>query len=231
MGTKDVLDLRDLLRTVGDQGPRGTCVAFAVTAMHERHAPSTSDDFHDFSEEVLFWGAKQVDGDQTDGTRFSSASTALGQWGQPLEELWPYDLTRDHRHASYAPPPEAIDPDNCHFSAMRSVSHDVASVRAELETGRPVAIAIRVWDAFVRGEDEPLPAPSASDLLPTGHAVVVVGHDHDEGSVLVRNSWGAGWGRAGHLWVSDDILDLVMGAWVIDEPNVEPESPEGGTPR
>ena len=226
MGAIDRLDLRGCLRTVGDQGPRGTCVSFAVTAIHECHTTPTSASLSSFSEEVLFWGAKQVDGDQVDGTRFSSASNALGQWGQPSQELWPYDPTRDHRDSSYTPPPEAIDPANCHLSALRRTPHDVASIRAELEIGRPVAIAFRVWGAFLRAESEPLPAPSVSDLLPTRHAVVVVGHDYHQSAVLVRNSWGDSWGQAGYLWVSDQILDLVMDAWVIDEVNSEPEDPK-----
>ena len=214
--SEEVVDLRNRLRDVGDQGRRGTCVAFAITAIHEADRTSVEDEPEHLSEETLHWGSKQIDGDEGDGTRFSSADRAIRRWGQPAEALWPYDEGRDHTHTNYRPPPEAIDPDNCHFSALRSVPLDLDLIRSELEASRPVAIGIQVWDGFRRAELEPLPAPKRTELLPTGHAVVVVGYDPTAGSLLIRNSWGEGWGNKGHLWVSERLLAVALAAWVID---------------
>lgn len=191
-------------------------MAFAVTAMHESDRASTSDEPQDLSEETLFWGSKQIDGDHLQGTRFSSADRALRRWGQPAEELWPYDSTRDHSQPEYQPPPEAIDPMNCYFAALQGVPLDVDRVRDELEAGRPVAIGIRIWDGFRRAQTQPLPAPDISELLPTGHAVVIVGHDRQAEAFLIRNSWGDAWGDGGYLWVRDEILGMALAAWAID---------------
>lgn len=191
-------------------------MAFAITAVHESNRKSSGDGSEDLSEETLHWGSKQIDGDLLEGTRMSSADHALRDWGQPVERLWPYDEARDDKHPAYLPPPEAIHPDNCHFSALRSSPFDVATIRQELESGRPVAIGMPVWGAFRMASSQPLPAPSKSELLPTRHAVVVVGHDDHTKAVLIRNSWGAKWGDNGHMWVSEEILQLALGAWVID---------------
>ena len=145
-----VVDFRASLRPAGDQGRRGTCVAFAVTAIHERDRTVGDAMPEDLAEEMLFWGAKQIDGDTTSGTRFSSVDAALRRWGQPAEELWPYDDARDHRAADYEPPLAALDAANCHTSALRPVPLDRAAIEAELAVGRPVVIGIPVWDGLRR---------------------------------------------------------------------------------
>ena len=216
---KAVLDMRDQLRPVGDQKRRGTCVAFAVTAVHEAYRGSCEDTGlpEDLSEEVLFWGAKQIDGNTNDGTRFTSANQALQRWGQPAEHLWPYDGARSQRDTAYIPPADAIAPANCHRATLRPITIDVLHLRRELAAGRPVALGIRIWDGFRRAAIEPLPTPDAKDLYPTGHAVVAVGHDPTRSAVLVRNSWGTNWGSDGYLWVDEGLLGLARAAWAIED--------------
>jgi hypothetical protein len=212
-----IIDLRTKLRGVGDQGRRGTCVAFAVTAAHEGHRGNGNDIVpDDLSEETLHWGCKQLDGLPTPGTRLTAADLALQRWGQPAEELWPYDDSRDDRASSYQPPPEAIKADNCYRTSLRAITPEIAGIRAELDAGRPVIVAMRVWERFRRAAVEPLPVPEKSELVPTGHAVVVVGYDQQRAALLVRNSWGPRWGRDGHLWVADGIVPLLVSAWVVD---------------
>jgi len=211
-------DLRARLRPAGDQGRRGTCVAFAVTAIHEAdRGPSDADGTpEDLSEEVLFWGAKQIDGDLADGTRLTSAHLALQRWGQPVEALWPYDDGRDHRAVSYQPSTAAIDPLNCHLSALRPLPSHPPVIRQHLDAGFPVVLGIPVWDGLRNAASEPLPPPTPAEIYPTRHAVVAVGSDPVAGTILIRNSWGPRWGTDGHLWIDDGLLALVTGAWVID---------------
>jgi C1A family cysteine protease len=210
------VDLRPGLRAVGDQGRRGTCVAFATTAAHEHRRGTGHDGMpEDLSEETLYWGCKQLDGLPAPGTSMSAADLALQRWGQPAETLWPYDEARDDRAVSYQPPPEAIKAESCYRAPLRSITPGLASIRAELDAGRPIIVGMQVWEQFRRATTEPLPAPARSELFPGGHAVVVVGHDPQQAALLIRNSWGPRWGRGGHLWVADAVIPLLLGAWVV----------------
>src|SRR5438045_2427811 len=83
-------DLRPKLPSIKDQGKRGTCLAFAVTASHERARAISTTILEGLSEEVLYWGSKQVDDNILVGTTFNSAADALQRWGQPAEAVWPY---------------------------------------------------------------------------------------------------------------------------------------------
>ena len=210
------VDLSPHLRPVGDQGRRGTCVAFAVTAAHEHSRGVDRDGVpEDLSEETLYWGCKQLDGIPACGTNMTAADLALQRWGQPVETLWPYDRTLDDSAPGYQPPPEAIKAQNCYRTLLRSITPSLAAIRAELDAGRPVIIGLSVWEGFRRADTEPLPAPTKSELFPGGHAVVAIGYDPQRAALLIRNSWGVHWGRGGHLWVADAVVPLLLGAWVI----------------
>lgn len=211
-----VIDLRPQFRPPGDQGRRGTCVAFAVTAAHEQHHQHGDSAPDDLSEETLYWGCKQLDGIARPGTRLSAADLALQRWGQPLEELWPYDPEREDTAADYAPPAAAVDPVNCRRIALRRLTVDDVSVTAELAAGRAVIVAFRVWEAFRRLGESPLPAPKPDELFSGGHAAVIVGYDPTSSAFLFRNSWGNGWGDGGHAWINTDVVALFLGAWVIE---------------
>lgn len=210
------IDLGEQLRAVGDQGRRGTCVAFAVTAAHEHsRGPGHDDVPENLSEEMLYWGCKQLDGLRAPGTSLTSADLALQRWGQPVDALWPYDQARDDTTPGYLPPSEAIKAENCYRTSLRSIAPDLTAIRAELDAGRPVIVGMRLWERFRRADVEPLPAPTSSELSPAGHAVVAIGHDPRRAALLIRNSWGVRWGRSGHLWVADAVVPLLLGAWVV----------------
>lgn len=176
----------------------------------------------DLSEETLYWGCKQLDGIPAPGTSLTAADLELRRWGQPAEILWPYNLRRDDRVASYQPLPEAISAENCYRTGLRSITPTLMAIRAELDAGQPVIIGLRIWEGFRHADTEPLPAPTKSELFPGGHAVVAVGYDPQQAALLIRNSWGVRWGRSGHLWVADAVVPLLLGAWVISgEPPTE----------
>jgi C1A family cysteine protease len=50
--------------------------------------------------------------------------------------------------------------------------------------------------------------PAQNSHLYGGHAIVAVGYDDnlvigkDKGALLIRNSWGTGWGLSGYAWLN-----------------------------
>lgn len=192
------IDLRSALGPVRNQGPfRGTCLAFAITTAHEHQRNDTDT----LSVETLYWGAKEIDGDTASGTTFTSADQALRNWGQPPEHMWPYDILRDDQHPSYIPPPEAIDPNACHFAALDAAKIDPAAITDLLDAGLIVAIGTPTWRGLSNPIGSRLTNPPASDLDGGHHAMVIVGYRTDTNEVLLRNSWGISWGEQGHAWI------------------------------
>lgn len=206
-------DLRPLLPPVRDQGQRGTCVAFAVTAAHEMARAAGTAVSEDLSEEALFWGCKLIDGNWRSGTSFGSAAAALASTGQPLETVWPYDPRRAEG-TRYDPPSTATAPP-WHQSDLGVASVDLAPVRAALDPGRPVVLGLAVFDTlFTPSSAGRIAPPPAGSPARGRHAVLAVGHDAE--ALLIRNSWGTTWALGGYGWLSNEYAERhVLEAWVI----------------
>lgn len=79
------------------------------------------------------------------------------------------------------------------------LSLDVPTIAWELASGHPVAVGVQItaqWDAPAAAIAEPRGTSRG------GHAVLLVGFDQSDGTWLVRNSWGEGWGDGGYARLS-----------------------------
>src|SRR5262245_24030746 len=119
------IDLRPMFQGVRDQGRRGTCIAFAVTAGHEYIRYVITGLMEDLSEEALYYQCKVIDGDHDSGTTFPSVSQALKTMGQPTEDKWPYNKLLDDSLPSYMPPPDAVDPQFCYRATINIIQPDL----------------------------------------------------------------------------------------------------------
>jgi hypothetical protein len=206
-------DLRPTLPPARDQGQRGTCVAFAVTAAHEvSRSPAAVPE--DLSEEALYWGCKRADGNWRAGTTFASASVAISRWGQPLEAEWPYEPRRVD--GSVITAPARPGGKSWHRSGLRRIAVALSDLRAHLAAGTPVVLGLVVFETLFRpGTDGRVADPPAGANPRGRHAVLAVGHQ--PGELLIRNSWGVTWALAGYGWISDTyVASHVPDAWVVD---------------
>ncbi len=214
------VDLRPLFPPVRDQGPRGTCVAFSVTAAHELLLLKTKGTLEDLSEEILYWHCKQIDGDQLPGTSFDSAAIALMRNGQPLENQWPYDAFRNERDPGYIPPPIALDPNCCYKTQIQPAAATVDEIKKLLDDGRPVALGIPICDSFSLAPGGRVPMPALNEAFTERHAILIIGYDDGmkagEEYLLFRNSWGDTWGDHGYGYLPYDYLKQHGGvAWIV----------------
>ena len=208
------IDMRSILPPVRDQGTRGTCLAFAVTALHEALRARRAQGKDDLAEEALYWGCKKIDGDWTTGTSFESASAALPRWGQPIGSNWPYDP----RRLDSAPydPPTTLGGADWFRAGLRQVDKTSSSVRTLLAGNFPVALGITLYPSFYRPSSTGHVAdPQLGDPMKGRHAVVAVGFDG--ANILIRNSWGLLWGLSGYGWISDSYVDShTNDMWTVD---------------
>jgi len=196
-----VIDLRDQLGAVGDQGRRGTCVAFALTALH---AQARAESTEALSEEFLYWSAKKRDALAGDGTTFAAATTGLANDGQAVASLWPYDEMTSHTDTGYGPSQAATADGAARLAQCSATSLAVPDLRQTLNSGRAIAIAIPVWNEFELADGTSVvPLPANISTMALEHAVVIAGHDPTAEAVLVRNSWGTRWGDGGYAWFAE----------------------------
>ncbi|MDQ0114957.1 C1 family peptidase [Paenibacillus harenae] len=211
------VDLRDILLEARDQGERGTCVAFAITCCHEQHR----NDSTILSEEFLYRGCKQIDNDDDDGTTFESAFQTLAALGQAEGSLLPYVPTLSF------PIPIDLDISLINNATQRKVAvyskvlPNTVEIERILEQERTVAVGVHVHDNFYNPPEAYIDIPLRESFR-GGHAILIVGYgyrtDNSEPYFIIRNSWGASWGKNGYGFLSYAYFNKyrIGDAWYID---------------
>jgi C1A family cysteine protease len=203
---------------VKHQHDRPTCVAFAVTALHEyacdcKKAGKAVCDI-DLSEEFLFHQCKRLDGlgAKSTGTTVTAAAAALRDLGQPLEPLCPY-RTAEASTASLIPSPEAIaDARGRTLVGLSEVGVSLTSIENSLRASNPL---LAVLDWYSNSYFAPLGRiglPGPTDRLLGRHAILIVALDDEvpegECSLGFKNSWGSKWGEDGYGFLSAEYFRL-----------------------
>lgn len=212
-------DLREWCPPVEDQGRLGSCTANAGVGLVEyferrafgRHLDASRMFLYKATRNLLHWT-----GDT--GAFIRTTMGALVLFGVPPEEHWPYD-------------PEALDREPgafCYafaqgYQALQYFRLDppgttrealLGAVKAHIDAGVPSMFGFTVYSSIdSASEDGRIPMPAEGERVLGGHAVVAVGYDDgkampgpaggkgSKGALLIRNSWGTGWGDGGYGWL------------------------------
>lgn len=206
------VDLRPMLAPAIDQGVRPLCIPIVVTAAHEacRERPPEP-----LAPDAL-WSQCVADGTASrEGTTLQAVGNALREAGQPTLADWPFNNAISHEAASIPPAAQASVWYQADLASLPVANDGVEDeIKDTLAGGFVVALLIEVTTEFERAAPDgaiavpPLTAPQSSY-----HAVLAVGaRTHEQVRVLlVRNSWGSGWGAGGYGWLPVDYL-IAFGA-------------------
>lgn len=215
------VDLRRWCPPVEDQGGIGSCTANAGVGMIEYYENRAFGKHLDASRLFLYKATRNLAELQGDsGAYIRSTMGALVLFGVPPEKYWPYT----DKAPEFDKEPSAF----CYsfaenYRSIKYFRHDPAdlskvevlgSVRRTLAAGIPAMFGFTVYNSVsqARGAGK-IPFPTMKDRVLGGHAVVAVGYDDKmeirnvdgdastEGALLVRNSWGDGWGDEGYGWL------------------------------
>ncbi|WP_420438087.1 C1 family peptidase [Candidatus Poriferisodalis sp.] len=149
------------------------------------------------------------------GTILEAVADALRTVGQPSLVVWPFNSAIGHGADQV---PSAAQVSVWHQAELTPVSVANDGIEDVIEdllaAGLVVALIIEITTEFEQAAPEgtievpPLTAPQGAY-----HAVLVVGaRTHEQVRVLlVRNSWGPGWGAGGYGWLPTDYL-IAFGA-------------------
>jgi Papain family cysteine protease len=190
-------------KRVKDQGDRPTCVAFAVTALHEYWREVILTQLTaanlDLSPEFLYYGCKQKDNlAGAEGTTVVAAGEWLKPRGQCRESLHPYQAGK----GALLKPSVAAFTDGLSRTVDRLVKRSIKwqTLANDLGKGLPVVGVITLFQSAYRANSRgELLLPTANELKLGLHAVLFI---EMEGkgtgqTVVFLNSWGKNWGDGG----------------------------------
>jgi hypothetical protein len=193
-----------LLGPARHQGMRLTCLAFATSDLNRIVSGAPAD----LSPEFLYQhaGANTPGWAAGDGLYLAPTLQAAGNPGQPLEAHFPYAASAPPVVQKPAAPPEA----QLFSSALKAITPTAANIIDQIKLGHPVGLVVESTLTLFKPKDGVV--EFSPDILPDRvHAVLAVGvGEAPDGvpHVLIRNSWGEGWGLLGHAWLPAPYIDM-----------------------
>jgi C1A family cysteine protease len=214
-------DLRAWCAPVEDQLSIGSCTANAGVGLVEyferrafgKHIDASRLFLYKVTRNLLHWT-----GDT--GAFLRTTMEALALFGAPPEEYWPYVIANYDQEPSpfcfaFAQNYQAItyyrlDPPTVSKPEL------LTRIRTNLAAGLPAMFGFTVYQSYSQSNSNGgrFPMPTRAERVVGGHAVAAVGYDdtikirnaspsgpETTGALLVRNSWGTGWGDRGYGWL------------------------------
>ena len=199
----DEVDPRADLPDVFDQGHLGSCTANAVAGAVEYDAKLNGSDPGFLSRLWIYYYERKLEGapaDQDTGAFGRDGFKVCQKLGVPLEQDWPYDITKFSDE-----PPSSLDAEaqQHRISNYRAVPRNLDSIKAVLSNRQTMAFGFSVYETFESPDVAKtgiVPLPTRGEKVLGGHEVLLVGYLKDEPNYgLVRNSWGTDWGIKGYF--------------------------------
>ncbi len=191
------VDLRPQCPPVYDQGQLGSCTANAISAAVEFiHQPQFMP-----SRLFIYYNERKMEGTvaSDSGAQIRDGIKSVATLGACPETNWPYDITK----FAAAPPAQAYtDAKKTLATRYYRVVQDIAQIRGCLAEGFPFVFGFTVYEYFesaAMAQSGILKMPAAKEQVVGGHAVMAVGYDDGDQTMLVRNSWAANWGLQGYF--------------------------------
>jgi C1A family cysteine protease len=237
------VDLREWCSPIEDQGALGSCTAHAGVGVIEYYERKSFGRHIDASRLFLYKVARnlmKMKGDT--GAYLRTTMGAMVLFGVPPEEYWPYG--EDEKEFDKEPPAFCYAFAQ-NYQTVKYFRHDppgskadevLGKVKAYLMKGHPAMFGFTVYNSIEQaGSTGKIPFPSPKEKIEGGHAIIAVGYDdkmkiknkyektETTGALLIRNSWGKGWGEGGYGWLpyeyvlrglAEDFWSVLKKEWI-----------------
>jgi len=215
------VDLREWCSPIEDQGMLGSCTAHAGVGLIEYYERKAFGRHIEASRLFLYKVTRnlmKMKGDT--GAYLRTTMGAMVLFGVPPEEYWPYT---DEAKKFDQEPPAFCYAFAQNYQTIKYFRHDpprakpeevLNKVKTYLSKGHPAMFGFTVYNSIEQAEKTgQIPFPSPKEKIEGGHAIVTVGYDdrlkiknkygknETVGALLIRNSWGKGWGDKGYGWL------------------------------
>ena len=214
------VNLRKWCSPIEDQEELGSCTAQAGIGLVEYFERRSFGKHLDASRLFLYKTTRsllQWTGDT--GAFLRTTMEAMVLFGVPPEQYWPYvsaDFEKEPTAFlySFAQNFQAIS--YYRLDPPGTLKQDLLnSIKRLLSSGLPLMFGFTVFTSISQASKTgKIPYPSPGEKILGGHAVNAVGYDdklkientnagesETTGALLIRNSWGTGWGDGGYGWL------------------------------
>jgi C1A family cysteine protease len=157
---------------------------------------------------------------------------SLVRIGSPPEKYWPYDVTRYDEEPAAFLYSLADDYEAINYFRLDPTGTPPAQtldmLKMCLDAGFPAMFGFPVYAEFMTPQASgKVPFPGVDSQFFGGHAVIAAGYDDkmsigsSKGAIIVRNSWGTGWGKEGYCYMSYDYVTeaLALDFWTLISAN------------
>jgi C1A family cysteine protease len=222
------VDLRPWCSPVETQGALGACTAHAAAGVIEYLERRAFGKHVESSRRFIYKTTRNLMGVSGDtGAWLRNTMAALRYCGIPPERYWRYT---DESPAFDDEPTSFVYAVADNYEALQYVCHDplgadvsaaqvLSAVKTYLAAAVPSMFGFFGFPSIdcsnVKGG---IPYPGPGEQSQWGHAVAAVGYDDafkitntkvnktTKGALLIRNSWGIGWGDGGYGWLPYDYV-------------------------
>lgn len=222
------VDLRPWFSPIENQGSLGSCTANAGVGLIEYYERKAFGTHIDASRLFLYKVTRNLLGWDWDyGAYMKTTMGAMALFGVPPEKYWPYTDRKNPgpsgKRTFNEEPPAFLYSFAQNYQAIRYFRLDPSGtapnillqrIKAFLAAKLPSFFGFTVYISINQaGTAGKIPFPCPGEGIRGGHGIVAVGYDDSmviknticgkktTGALLIRNSWGTGWGDSGYGWL------------------------------